>query len=109
MTDRIRPVSPVSERRKGERREADRREAAAGQNATAVVPIEERVDHAAPAKPAAPEAAFAAQLIGQGGRRRGLKGGPPVLDAARSAYLETEYSGSNDRRPRRGRTTRTEI
>ncbi len=53
--------------------------------------------------------AFAAQLMGQGGRKRGLKGGPPVLGEAKSAYLEAEYSGPNDRRARTGRITRTEV
>ena len=74
----------------------------------------ERVDHAAaPAKPAvspsAPPALFAAQVIGQTGQKRGLKGGPPVLDAARSTYLGAEYSGKRDRRPRVGRARQTEI
>jgi hypothetical protein len=55
------------------------------------------------------EATFTAQLIGQTGVRRGLKGGPPVLKQARSAYLETEYSGPNDRRPPKGRLRKTEI
>lgn len=42
--------------------------------------------------------AFDAHLIGQDGRRRGLRGGPPVLQAARAAYLDAEYSGPDDRR-----------
>lgn len=42
---------------------------------------------------------FDAHLLGQDGARRGLKGGAPVLDAARAAYLDTEYSGEADRRP----------
>lgn len=45
-----------------------------------------------------PDQAFAAQMLGQGGQRRGLKGGQPVLDAARAAYLETEWRGPDDRR-----------
>jgi hypothetical protein len=48
-------------------------------------------------------------MIGQTGVRRGLKGGPPVLKQARSAYLETEYSGPNDRRPPAGLLRKTEI
>ena len=43
--------------------------------------------------------AFDAQLLGQDGARRGLKGGAPVLDAARAAYLDAEFSGEADRRP----------
>jgi hypothetical protein len=57
----------------------------------------DRSDHAA--KPAAP---FAAQLYGQAGQRRGLKGGAPVLEAARAAYLGVEFCGENDRRPAPG-------
>jgi hypothetical protein len=57
-------------------------------------------------KPANP---YAAQLIGQDGQRRGLRGGAPVLDAARSAYLGAEYSGENDRRPSSGLLVRKAI
>ncbi len=48
-------------------------------------------------------------LIAQEARVRGLRGGPGVLQSARSAYLEAEYSGPNDRRTRAGRITKTEI
>jgi hypothetical protein len=54
-------------------------------------------------------AAFAAQIMGQGGQKRGLRGGQETLDKARSAYLETEWSGPADRRLRTGRITKTEI
>lgn len=75
-------------------------------------PVREVVEPASPAEatdPLDPAAAFAAQLIGQSGQKRGLRGGPPVLDAARSTYLGTEYSGGNDRRPRAGRVAKTEV
>ena len=39
-----------------------------------------------------------AQVAGQSGARRGLRGGQPVLDAARSAYLDAEWRGADDRR-----------
>ena len=52
--------------------------------------------------------AYAAQVLGEG-ERRGLKGGPETLDRARTTYLETEWSGPNDRRHARGRITKTEI
>ena len=42
--------------------------------------------------------AYTAQLLGQDGARRGLRGGRPVLDQAHSAYLGSEWSGSADRR-----------
>jgi hypothetical protein len=64
------------------------------------------------AGPAAPErkhgaAAVQAHLLGEG-QRRGLKGGPEVLEKARSTYLEMEYAGPRDRRARKGRITKTE-
>ena len=61
-----------------------------------------------PPQPAGP-AAFAAQVMGQGGQKRGLRGGPETLDNARTAYLETEWSGPADRRPPPGRIAKTEI
>jgi len=60
-------------------------------------------------RPAGPDPAFAAQLIGQGSSRRGLRGGAPVLDAARTSYLSTEFSGRDDRRPGSGEVTRTKV
>jgi hypothetical protein len=125
MTDSVRPIRPiegqtVQERREGDRRGHDRRtaaEARAEEASRALVPSGERVDHAASsAKPAvsplSPPALFAAQVIGQTGQKgqkRGLKGGPPVLDAARSTYLGAEYSGPRDRRPRVGKARQTEV
>lgn len=52
---------------------------------------------------------FAAQLMGQAGERRGLRAGAPLLDKARDAYNRVEWSGSFDRRARKGRQTRAEI
>jgi hypothetical protein len=49
-----------------------------------------------------------AHLIAQGARTRGLRGGQQVLETARSAYLEAEYSGPNDRRASAGRIAKTE-
>jgi hypothetical protein len=54
-------------------------------------------------------AAFAAQIMGQGGQRRGLRGGQETLDKARSTYLETEWSGPSDRRVQTGRITKTDV
>ena len=48
------------------------------------------------------------QLIGQVGQKRGLRGGPPVLKSARSAYLGTEWSGKSDRRPPKGLFSKTD-
>ena len=59
--------------------------------------------------PAPADAAFEAQVMGQEGRKRGLKAGPPAIEAAQNAYLGTEWSGRHDRRTRSGRLTRTEV
>lgn len=115
MTDGVRPVGPVGDRdrRTAQRREAERR---AGSASRELVPVGKVVDEAPdPASPAAstapadPAAAFNAQMMGQTGQRRGLKGGPPVLDAARASYLGAEYSGDNDRRPPAGIIKKTEL
>ena len=52
---------------------------------------------------------FSAQLMGQDGQRRGLRAGPSIHDIARVAYNKTEWSGSFDRRARKGRGARTEV
>ncbi|MBD7941359.1 hypothetical protein [Brevundimonas guildfordensis] len=121
MTDEIRPIGAagpmndpvVDERGENDRRRRERR------RARALVPTEAEASGgaddpaASPAKPAVtpppPPAAFAAQVLGQSGQKRGLKGGVPVLDAARTTYLGREYSGRHDRRPSPGRARKTEI
>lgn len=55
------------------------------------------------------DASFEAQLLGQPGVKRGLRGGQPVLYHARAAYLGAEYSGQADRRPPSGVITRKNI
>ncbi len=116
MADEVRPVGPVqrrADRRSDDRRAAERRAASASR---ALVPVDFPVEPAeSPARPAptppadAGAAVFAAQMIGQTGQRRGLKGGPPVLDAARSAYLGAEHSGAAERRPQPGKAKDTDI
>jgi hypothetical protein len=116
MADEVRPVGPVqrrADRRSDDRRAAERRAASASR---ALVPVDVPVEPAEPpARPAptppadAGAAVFAAQMIGQTGQRRGLKGGPPVLDAARSAYLGAEHSGAAERRPQPGKAKDTDI
>ena len=119
MTDGVRPVGPVQgrERRTAERREAERRAASAGRDLVPVGKVvDETPDPASPAAsptpsngPADPGAAFTAQMMGQKGQRRGIKGGPPVMDAARATYLEAEYAGDKDRRPPTGLIRKTEL
>lgn len=104
---------PGKDRRGGDRRARERRDRP--EPGRALVPVGPVVDGSPASPPAsastkpAPEAAFAAQLLGQPGQKRGLKGGPPVLGAARSAYLGAEYSGAAERRPAPGEETDTDI
>lgn len=114
MTD---PVDPISGRRKTPDRRATRRRAEAGapppERRNAVVlagaPVKhDRVERAAPGSDTA-AAAFAAQLLGQPGAKRGLRGGPEVIDGARTAYLQTEFLGPGDRRRGKGRAAKTEV
>jgi hypothetical protein len=128
MSDGVRPIPPVpgADRRSTDRRSVQRRAKAAAtgkasETSGELVPVGIVIDHdpdpaeAAGRKPlirdvtSAPAAAFAAQLIGQGGQRNGIRGGPPVLDAARSTYLGAEYSGDRERRPGTGKTGKTEV
>ena len=116
MTDEVRPVGPVqrrADRRADDRRAAERRAASASR---ALVPVDFPVEAAEPPARPAPTpsadpgaAVFAAQMFGQSGQRRGLKGGPPVLDAARSAYLGAEHSGAAERRPQPGKAKDTDV
>jgi hypothetical protein len=62
-----------------------------------------------PEKLADSASVFSAQLMGQDGQKRGLRGGAPVLDAARGAYNRVEYSGTADRRAPKGGAAKTRI
>ena len=92
---------------------AERAFRAADRNLPAVLENEPEAETEPPppprsARPSA-AAAFAAHLMGQEGQKRGLRGGPPTLDAAKSSYIRTQWSGAGDRRSRSGRGTKTEI
>lgn len=106
--DRIqRAVSP----RQAARPDSDRPEAADGASASGLpVPVTP-VEPPRTFRDERPRgfAEFAAQVIGQHGQRRGLRAGPPLLDAARAAYNRAEWSGSADRRARAGRRTREDV
>ncbi|OXE36605.1 MAG: hypothetical protein CGW95_06665 [Phenylobacterium zucineum] len=52
---------------------------------------------------------FSAQLMGQDGQKRGLRGGQNVIGAAHNAYSTTEWSGPVDRRARKGGLKKTEV
>jgi hypothetical protein len=112
MTGPIDPSRPFADRRQSRRRAEDVARAAEVVDGGTNLPVvlEDQPDPAAPPPPKAEGyAAFAAHLYGQTGQKRGLRGGQPVIDAARSAYLEAEYSGPADRRPPKGLLKKTEI
>ena len=113
MTDPIRPPSNIQDRREGDRRRTLRRAKADGDGRD-LVPIEPVEGHAAapPPPPSAKDqgpSTFDAQLLGQDGVKRGLRGGQEVLGKARSTYLSSEYAGTGDRRPKPGQVKKTEI
>jgi hypothetical protein len=62
-----------------------------------------------PTQPTQPPTNLDAHLIAQQARVRGLRGGQNVLDAARHSYLETDFSGPNNRRLLAGRITKTDV
>jgi hypothetical protein len=112
MTERLDPIRPYGDRRQSDRRREDRtpepRQADAPEpNLPVPVATPHAHEHTSP-PPLDGPAAFAAQLLGQPGQRRGLRQ-PGTVEAARSAYLETEYSGPADRRPPKGLIKKTEI
>jgi len=61
------------------------------------------------AEPHATASVVDAQVAGQTGGRRGLKGGTPVLNAARAAYLDAEWRGHDDRRLPAGTLKKIEL
>jgi len=100
MTRPIDPARRIARIRSAKRALVQRGEAA---EVTANLPV----PVARPPAPK-PEVGVAVQLIGEG-ERRGLRGGEPVLKAAKTAYVRTEWSGSADRRTPRGSLTKKEI
>ena len=115
MTDSLRPIGPseparsARDRRSGADRRAVDDEPAATAPTQLPVPVDAPRAIEPPAQRRGGFASFFAQMMGQGGQKRGLRGGPETLDRARTAYLETEWSGPADRRPRPGGLTKPEI
>jgi hypothetical protein len=106
------PVDPMGaiERRQTRRRSGDAAASTTdgGSNVPAVIEGERPEVHAGSPRPDG-FTPFAAHVYGQTGQKRGLRGGQPVIDKARAAYLETEFSGPDDRRPPKGLLKKTEI
>ncbi|HEX8233475.1 MAG TPA: hypothetical protein VF559_09055 [Caulobacteraceae bacterium] len=111
MTDPLDPIRPPGpEKRARERRSGDRRATPALEHRPALPVVVEAAPPPAPdpLEPADPTTAFAAQLLGQPGQKRGLRGGPETLERAREAYLGAEWLGPKDRRIPRGKAAKTE-
>lgn len=113
MTDPIDPIRAAADRRQQRRRAEDAYRPAApadgGTNLPVVVEPQPRTR--ARAEAPAPESftTFTAHIYGQTGQKRGIRAGQTAIDQARSTYLETEYSGPDDRRPPKGLLKKTKI
>jgi hypothetical protein len=102
----IEPIRPARVVRRQPRPEADPRDAA---DAVLNLTVNMAPPPEPPATPYRPPTNLDAHLIAQENRVRGLRGGQQVLDTARSAYLEAEYSGLNDRRALTGQIKKTDV
>jgi hypothetical protein len=113
MTKSVPPVSATPLQRRAGRRTTDPRVVPAAEaDADEPVPAGTNLPMPAGAPSYREDVALSAvdaQILGQDGQKRGLRGGKPVLDQARSAYLGAEWSGAKDRRPKRGLVAKTEI
>ena len=107
MTSPIDPIRRAFNARRTHKRDG-RAEDVSAADANLPVPVG-RARTPPPEPPKDAEAVFAAQILGQEGARRGLRGGPAVIDSAKAAYNQTEWSGKHDRRARRGRVTKTDV
>jgi len=110
VTDPIDPVRRAVSAQPTRRRGGDRRREGQGdERPDNMFPVPAPERHDPDPTPPPSESAFAAQMLGQGGQKKGLKGGKEVLDQARKGYLGAEYSGEADRRPPPGLIKKTEI
>jgi hypothetical protein len=108
MSDPIEPVQAVLPERRWRFRRREDREAVRTAEIEAEAEVVSGPEPQAEPGLLAGFAAFAAQILGQPGQKRGLRGGPETLEKARAAYLEAEYSGPSDRRLSAGRITKTQ-
>ena len=106
MTGAIAPIRSI----RPLRREAAKSAAGRRDDATATFNVSITVGPPnPPTTPAQPPTDLAAHIAAQEARVRGLRGGQTVLDSARSAYLQTEYSGPDDRRLHAGQITKKDV
>lgn len=105
------PVDPVRQiaRLRRLRRRTEGSSASEGETPNLPAVVEPQSAPPAPEISTGGPAVLSAHIMAQGEQRRGLRAGPSTLDAARTAYSQTEYSGRADRRARKGGLTRTDI
>lgn len=105
----IDPIRRAARLRRAARAAAERVEAARSSE-HAGLPVPQGGAYTVPPSPEPPASAavFDAQLLGQDGQKRGLRAGPAAIDSASASYNRVEWSGSKDRRARKGRF-KTEI
>jgi hypothetical protein len=108
MTSPIDPIRRSARLGRARHPEAGQAEEAHAEDRLLPVPLEPSPSPPPPRMETKGEAVFAAQLLGQDGQKRGLRGGQEILDAAKNSYVRTEWSGAADRRAPRGRGTKTE-
>jgi hypothetical protein len=110
MTSPIDPIRRTSRMRRSERPRQDERNNASQLAEDRSVPVViEQVSGPEPEQLADGASTFSAHLMGQSGQKRGLRGGPLLIDAAQGAYKSVEYSGPAERRARLGQVTKTEV
>jgi hypothetical protein len=110
MMSRIDPIRRADLLRKATRPEPDAADEAAEAEVVRLPVAVDRVSRILPREEKSDAgAAFAAQLMGQDGQKRGLRAGPEVIDSAKHLYNRTEWSGAKDRRTPTGGRAKTKI
>lgn len=109
MMSRIDPIRRAVMLRRAARPEADQPGETAAEVVRLPIPVD-RVNRILPREEQTDgQSAFAAQMMGQDGQKRGLRAGEEVIGAAKILYNRTEWSGSKDRRAPPGGRARTKI
>lgn len=109
MTSPIDPIRRANQARRVRRSKGAETSGSSGIEDRSVPALYEAPAPPAPVQTPGPAAVFAAQVLGQDGQRRGLRGGQEIRDTARTVYNQTEYSGTADRRARKGGAAKTEV
>ena len=110
MTSPIEPIGSTPRMKRSQRPRKDGREKSVDSAEDRSLPVViAQADSPEPEHLADGASTFSAHLMGQSGQKRGLRGGPLLIDAAQGAYKAVEYSGPAERRARLGQVTKTEV